>query len=262
VKAGGGVASQLPDLGIRPLTARSLALSGLLGTHPPTLPARTLVALGERFGIAAGAMRTALSRMVASGEVELTDGRYTLGERLRDRQAAQDAARRSAPGEWDGAWWIAVVDAKGRPLRDRRAFRAGMRHHRMGELRPDTWLRPANVDGPPPTDDILLSRGTVVGREGPDLVGRLWDIDALADTGAGLLPVVELAHGWLAGGDPAVLPDTFMVSVAVARFLLSEPQLPTALVGRDTHAEELRAAYERLEIGNARLLAALVRSAP
>jgi len=260
VTTAGRLAAGLPDLGIRALTARSIALSGLLGTHPPTLPARALIALGEPFGVTAGAMRTALSRMVACGEVDLSEGRYTLGDRLRERQSAQNAARRAAPGAWDGSWWIAVVDVKGRPLSDRRAFRESMRHHRMGELRPDTWLRPANVDGPPPTDDILLSRGRLVDRDGPDLVGRLWDLDALAATGARLLPLVEQADAWLADDDPTVLPDTFMVSVAVARFLLCEPQLPAKLVRRDTHGEELRAAYAQLEAGNTRLLAALVRT--
>ena len=40
------------DLGIEPLTARSLMLSTLLGTHPPSLPVRALVAVGELFGFA------------------------------------------------------------------------------------------------------------------------------------------------------------------------------------------------------------------
>ena len=86
------------ELGLGPLDARSLALSVLLGSHPPVLPARALVALAELFGVAGGTMRTALSRMVAAGELEAADGRYRLAGRLLERQRAQDIGR-SQPAE-------------------------------------------------------------------------------------------------------------------------------------------------------------------
>ena len=79
---------------MRALNARSIALSTLLGTHPPTLPASSLVAFGELFGVNGGTMRTALSRLVAAGDLELDGGRYTLAARLQARQAAQDSGRR------------------------------------------------------------------------------------------------------------------------------------------------------------------------
>lgn len=41
------------DLKIRPLTARSVVLSTLLGLHPPRLPARHLVRVGDP-GLRAG----------------------------------------------------------------------------------------------------------------------------------------------------------------------------------------------------------------
>ncbi|TMR26179.1 hypothetical protein ETD96_41735, partial [Actinomadura geliboluensis] len=47
-----------PD--IRPLTARSVVLSTLLGVHPPRLPARHLVRVGDLFGIAEGTIRVCL----------------------------------------------------------------------------------------------------------------------------------------------------------------------------------------------------------
>ena len=47
-------------LGIEPLSARSVVLSALLGTHPPTLPGRSLVALAELFGIRPGTARTSM----------------------------------------------------------------------------------------------------------------------------------------------------------------------------------------------------------
>ena len=50
----------------RPLTARSLVASLLLGTVPPDLPGQRLVRVGERFGFSETAIRVALSRMVGS----------------------------------------------------------------------------------------------------------------------------------------------------------------------------------------------------
>ncbi|MDQ3757078.1 MAG: PaaX domain-containing protein, C- domain protein, partial [Actinomycetota bacterium] len=45
----------------RPLTARSVLLSTLLGAHPPELPVQVLVRSGELFGMAEGTVRVALS---------------------------------------------------------------------------------------------------------------------------------------------------------------------------------------------------------
>jgi len=62
-------------LGIRPLKARSVVLSALLGFHPPQLPVSTLVRIGELFGIAEGTIRVGLTRMVADGDVVADNGR-------------------------------------------------------------------------------------------------------------------------------------------------------------------------------------------
>ena len=54
----------------RPLSARSVVASTLLGMRPPRLPTQILVRSGALFGIAEGTTRVALSRMVAAGELE------------------------------------------------------------------------------------------------------------------------------------------------------------------------------------------------
>ena len=56
------------------LSARSVIASTLLGTVPPRLPGRLLVAFAGEFGIQAGTTRTALSRMVDKGELRHLDG--------------------------------------------------------------------------------------------------------------------------------------------------------------------------------------------
>lgn len=251
----------MDDLGIEPLTARSLMLSTLLGTHPPSLPVRALVAVGELFGFAEGTVRTALSRMAASAELDADNGRYALGERLRRRQASQDASREATPRQWDGSWWIAHVVAEGRTVADRREFRARMRDAHMGELRPDVWLRPANTAGPSPSDDLLLTRGSVEDRDPVALAEQLWDVDALRRTGEQLTRAAADALSSLAAGDAAVLPDTFMVSVAVVRYLLADPQLPVELVGDDWPADGLRPTYDELEKAHGQVLSAFLTHA-
>src|SRR3954451_21504623 len=85
------------------LTARSVIASTLLGTDPPRLPGRALVQVAELFGISEGTTRTALSRMVASGELATDAGAYELtGPRLLERQARQAASRRAARHRWHG----------------------------------------------------------------------------------------------------------------------------------------------------------------
>jgi phenylacetic acid degradation operon negative regulatory protein len=238
---------RLPDLGLEPLPARSLILSALLGTHPPRLPARAIVALGSLFGMAEGTIRTALSRMVAAGEIGAVGGRYELGHRLLQRQAHQDVALHAPVEPWAGSWWLAIVDAPRRSLAERRAFRGVMVEHRMGELRPDTWLRPANIPGPEPTDGVFVVRGSIEDRSPIELAHQLWDLEAISGTAGRLIALCEKACEWLEPGDAEVLADTFLVSVATVRFLRTEPQLPLAIVGSGWPPDELRSIYERLQ---------------
>ncbi len=235
------------DLGLAPLDARSVALSVLLGSHPPVLPARALVALAELVGIAGGTMRTALSRMVAAGDLEAVDGRYRLAGRLLDRQQAQDIGRRHPVQRWDGGWHTVIAAADQRRLADRRRFRTVMANHRFGELRPDIWMRPANLPAPSPTPALIVTTGALAGIDRIDLRDRLWDVDELRRRGTVLLTAVErqrLATDW---DDPTSIPDVFLTSAAVVRYLRDEPLLPPELVPADWPADRLRPDYDRLE---------------
>ncbi len=235
-----------PEVGARPLNARSLALSALLGTHPPRLSAHGLVALAEAFGISAGAMRTALSRLAAVGDVVNDGGTYSLTERLAARQAAQDAGRRP-PATWDGRWRTAVAAADQRDLADRRRIRSVFADARFGELRPDTWLRPANLAAPALGDDWIVTTGELSGVTADELVRRLWDLDALAADARSLLAALDVARDALDGSDPAAIPAAFEVSARVVRFLRSEPLLPCELVPDSWPIAELRRRYDGVE---------------
>ena len=235
------------DLGIEPLDARSLALSALLGSHPPMLPARALVALAELFRIAGGTMRTALSRMVAAGELDADDGRYRLAGRLLDRQQAQDIGRSQPRQRWDGSWHTVIAAADQRRLADRRRFRSAMANHRFGELRPDIWMRPANLRAPSPDPDWILTTGSLAGIDPIELRDRLWDVVAMRRRGAQLLASVEQLRARTDWSDPASIPDVFVTSAAVVRYLRDEPLLPPGLGPSDWPADALRPAYDGLE---------------
>ncbi|MCF3146681.1 PaaX family transcriptional regulator C-terminal domain-containing protein [Streptomyces platensis] len=228
-------------LALRPLTARSIVLSTLLGHHPPRLPARALVRVGELFGIAEGTVRVALSRMVAAGDLRQTDGSYALTTRLLARQTRQDESRTPRTVPWNGGWEIAVVATpERRPAAERTALRHAMAALRLAELREGSWLRPANLDRPRPavvTDQCTWFTGT------PDddpaaLAGRLWDLTGWAGRARTLSAALDRA------GTHA---DRFTVAAAALRHLLADPLLPGELLPESWPGGQLRRDYAEFE---------------
>ncbi|MPZ80920.1 MAG: PaaX domain-containing protein, C- domain protein [Actinophytocola sp.] len=222
--------------GLRPLTARSAVLSTLLGAHPPRLPARSLVKVGELFDIAEGTIRVALSRMVAAGDLLQVNGDYELTSRLERRQARQDQSRTPAVRPWAGDWEIAVVTADRRPPAERIAFRQTMAGLRLAELREGTWLRPANLSRPLSVDCVVL-----VGRPVDDpggLAASLWDLPAWAARARLLHDALDEADG---------LPARFILAAAVLRHFVADPLLPAELLAADWPGDALRSRYERFD---------------
>lgn len=232
---------------VRRLNARSLALSALLGTHPPALPSRAFVALAELFGIAGGTMRTALSRMAAAGEIEASDGWYRLTGRLLERQRAQDVGRRPPEQHWDGTWHTVIAIPDQRELADRRHFRATLTEHRFGELRPDTWLRPANLPAPELGRAAIVLTGTTGRADEAALAARLWNLPSMAHRAGRLVDEVDRLRAGADLGAHDAIPDTFTLAAAIVRFLRSDPLLPTDLTPRPWPVDLLRRRYDDLE---------------
>lgn len=246
---------------IRPLNARSLVLSVLLGLDPPVLPSRALVTLGDMFGIAGGTMRTALSRMVAAGELSADADGYRLTGRLLERKVSQDIGRRPAPETWDGDWVVAVVTAPRRSVADRRAFRTHMANLRMGELRPDTWMRPANLDGPDGDDLLAVVQGPLTGDDPVALAQRLWPLPTIAATATALIARLDAARPALEDRHPDALPAAITLAAEVVHFLRAEPLLPPALTTQPWSPDELRVAYRTFDVAIGRALRHIVRAA-
>ncbi|MFB4305267.1 PaaX family transcriptional regulator C-terminal domain-containing protein [Actinomadura sp. GTD37] len=230
----------MESLEIRPLTARSVVLSTLLGVHPPRLPARYLVRVGDLFGIAEGTVRVALSRMVASGDLVQTGGGYALTERLLARQARQDESRSPRTLPWDGSWEIAVITAERRPAADRAALRQAMSALRLAELREGTWLRPANLTRTRPAP-VVRQCTFLTGRPEEDpalLAAALWDLGAWTTKAEALRTAFSAA---------TEIADRFTLAAAVLRHLLNDPLLPPSLLPPDWPGPTLRTLYKSFE---------------
>lgn len=247
-----------PDerLGLQPLTARSVILSLLLGSHPPELAVRAVVRTATLFGISEGTTRVALSRLAADGDVIGTDGRYRLSSRLVARQRRQDEARQPAVRTWRGDWEIAVL----RPARRRAAERAELDAEvaalRLAALRSGVWTRPANLQRQWP--ERLLDRvWRFEGRPSDDdgrghwsaaaLAAGLWDLDGWSGQARSLIDALQEAT------DPG---RRFVVAAAVVRHLQLDPVLPPSLLPPNWPGDELRSAYAGYVTDLGRLLRA------
>ena len=225
------------------LTPRSIVLSVLLGSHPPSMPVGRLLEFTSLFGISAGAVRTSLSRMVAAGDLQRRGGAYELTGRLLERQSQQDAGRVGPPTHWDGTWWVAVVTTDRRTVAARREFRSRAVAARLGELRPEVWLRPANIGIPRNLDGVAITRGPLEVGDDHDLVERLWNLEALAASARGLTDSLQDSVRRLAVDGDDALPDAFVRLAAAQRFLRTEPQLPTRLASSEASGV-LRSSYD------------------
>ena len=263
-----------------PLTARSVLLSVLLGSHPPELPVRTLVRTAQLFGITEGTARVALSRLAAEGEVTTSRGDYRLSDRHLTRQKDQDRALRPPTLQWRGRWVLAVAltPPGGSSTPDRRFFE----ERRMAELRPGVWARPDNLrpDTRGPDDASAEPGGSVLwwtgrpdtgrpdpdtgradpdtgradpdtGRADPDTVAvsaaevarRLWDLQGWATTAQTLLDHLSTSEM------PA---ERLALAAAMVRHIRADPVLPPDLLPDDWPGGRLRQAYDayRLELGS------------
>ncbi len=236
----------------RPLTARSVIASLLLGMARPRLSGARLVRWCELFGISEGTARVALSRMSERGELRADDGVYELAGRVRARQPAQDWSVHPHLDPWDGSWRLAVVVADGaRTAGDRGALRDAMRQLRFELLREGVWTRPDNLPrAAAPAGAWEVARDQCaqwVGvPEEPAVVLAMQLFDPPAWAGRGVMLRRRLDRATAAVGsstDAKWLAHAFVVGAAVLAHLRADPLLPPELCPRPWPGEALRAAY-------------------
>ncbi len=237
----------------RPLAARSVLASVLLGTDPPRLPTPLLVRTAALFGISEGTTRTALSRMVATGEAVAEDGGYRLTGRLAARQARQSASRRAETRRWDGTWEVATVEGDGaRAAADRASLREALRALRLVELREGVWGRPDNLQPDRGAEARAVAetwcRWWRAARPSPEPdPAELWDLSMWAATADELRSEMSSLLTGLEAGDTTGLADGFVVSAAVLRHLQADPLLPAELLPSAWPGDDLRHEYDRYD---------------
>ncbi len=238
------------DLFDRPLTARSVIASLLLGMRPPRLSAARLVQWCGLFGIAEGTARVALSRMVERGECTTLDGTYELVGRIRARQPAQEWSLAPTTEEWSGAWRLAVVEPGARSAAERAGLRDAMRRLRYAETREGLWTRPANL--PPrsaPDDAWSVADAQCTWWTGhPDeprrvLADRLFAPHEWAARARNLGDRLAAVTRALDGGNHTALVPGFVTGAAALAHVRADPVLPRELCPRSWPGDRLRKSY-------------------
>ena len=232
-------------------------------------PVAGLVRLLAPLGIAAPAVRTAVSRMVRQGWLEplrLPSGPgYGLTPKaVRRLDGAAARIYRTTKLQWDGHFDLIVLESlPPRSVRSRIA--ANLAFLGYGCIGERTWLAPRaheEVDGLLAEAGVRFDRFTaahVAGANGmPSLVERAWDLRALADAYrrfvADMAPLVETVPA--RGDDEAAYRARFQLVHAWRTFLFRDPLLPPALLPPswpgataaaffDRHASRLRPAADR-----------------
>jgi phenylacetic acid degradation operon negative regulatory protein len=217
------------------MTARSVVLSMLLGAHPASATPAELLRLTADFGIKETALRVALTRLVAAGDLVRSVEGYGLSERLLQRQRQQDAALNPQTRRWDGDWLAVVITSIGCDARTRAALRAGLTQRRFAELREGFWLRPDNIDVSLGDELGDHTRLLIARDERPaELARTLWDLPGWVQTGEELLAVMAAADD---------VPARFGIAAAMVRHLRQDPVLPPELLPPDWPGDRIRSRY-------------------
>jgi phenylacetic acid degradation operon negative regulatory protein len=204
--------------------ARS-ALFDLYGDHLRSrgaqAPVAALVRLLASIGIAAPAVRTAISRMVGQGWLEPVRVSAGAGYALTPRaiRRLDEAAERiysRGNHDWDGGWHLVVVErVRERTRRER--VQASLRYLGYAQLDETTWLSPRpspELQALREAERIRLEPFAATYDGDPSgLLARAWDLDSLAKAYEGwlaearqLIAPVSPAVGHLSGAESSAGP--------------------------------------------------------
>ena len=249
---------RLSDLiGNRPLSARSVLASALLGADRARLTVAELVAIASQFGISDGAARTCLWRMVSNGELIGDGGSYALAGRLLERRQRVDEASRiddAAAQRWDGTWELAIVALERRPATDRLELRKAAMALHLAELREGVWIRPDNLDPQrlPASRVVLDQQCTHFHNAATDITAdkmrSLFSLDKWTDDAKALIEAMDVELKPNKRDDSTEsIRYKFALSIAVVRHLQLDPLLPVELIPEHWPGHTLRSTYRRFD---------------
>jgi len=222
----------------RPLSARSIVLSCLLGAATPTMSGADILSLGSLYGVSNATMRVALSRMTSAGDLTVDGRLYSLSVRHLDRRARIERRIRPHVREYAGVWRMGVVTRRGRHAEERMALRETLAELRLAELREGVWIRPDNIADLELSELAVLDEFSVTPTDDIELARRLWDVDGW----------LEAARAITLRLTAAVDPLERLTTAAEAvRQLCADPVLPEELAPTREAARALLEAYERFQ---------------
>jgi phenylacetic acid degradation operon negative regulatory protein len=199
----------------------------------------TLLEIMAAFGVAAGGVRTAMSRLAADGWLKRERiGRnsfYRLIEKGRTTfEAATERIYFAPPHVWDARLRIAVVENG--------EARAALETIGFGALAPGVLIAPSG-DEPVPPAAIVLQAVEVGEDEARRLAARAWPLERIAEGYRRFIAV----FGKLGPGDLAALSDLEALALRTLliheyrRIILRDPLLPNALLPAGWPGTEARA---------------------
>ena len=242
----------------RPLRAGSLIVTVFGDAIAPrggTLWLGSLLEIMALFGIEAGLVRTALSRLVQEGWFERTrsgkNSFYRLSAEGRTKFA--DATRRIYHAEdqaWDGTLRLALLSGLAPP--ERLAVRDQLAAQGWGQTAPTVMLKPiTSADaGPPALDDVLWLSSRIEG-----------EAAAARRIGETCWPLAPVAHGYarfietfseLGTRPGAIAEDAHGLRLRLIliheyrRIILRDPLLPRQMLPRDWPGAEARRLCRQL----------------
>lgn len=235
--------------GVRP-TAKRIVLEVLSAATNHEAQAAGLIEAAALLGVGESAVRVTLTRLVASGVLEIEGrGLYRLG------RAAQGVTRQvtgwrdleKQVRRWDGGW-AAVAPKTGRDRardldrRDAAKTARALRFLGFRPLEPGFELRPDNLDGGVDAlrarlrslglpDDVLVFGASRFDPQTEARARALWDAERLD---ASYVHTKERIERWLVSAadlDPrAAAREVFFFGGDVVRQILFDPRLPEPLV--------------------------------
>lgn len=241
------------------MNARS-ALFDLYGDHLRSRGGRarvaSLVQLLAPLGIAAPAVRTAVSRMVRQGWLAPTkvDGAagYKLTARAERRldNAAARIYRTTANDHWDGEWHV-IIPARPSDRASRERLRANLTYLGYAPLGDGTWLAArASLELEALLSSEKLTAERFVARNENDdtkLVRRAWDLSAIAASYRQWLQQATTLTRELDDEPPDELAFATRSTLVHEwrKFLFTDPGLPRVLLPDDWPADEAARYFDK-----------------